>query len=490
MERQIPEPTCEKHNLQYPRQLDRQIMPDHAHTRSTEPGNGTHEHDQEMEPPPVRPRPAMFIIPLLLLATLGAIGALPRYFQQQELFSHKAFQLSQPISVSYVPAAPSPEVQEFVLPGSTEAILSAPVYARVDGYLHLRNVNIGDTVRTGQVMAEIETPELDKQVQAADSTINQTKSSYQNANEALQKAKAEERAAAANVKKAESDLAFAKLEYGRYEELVRSGAVSSEERDNKFTGFKGATALLESSQHAQKSAAAQIKSAEAAVLTAKAGMGVAESTRDQYAATRGFRQVKAPFDGVVTQRNVDPGSLITAGSSAVNTVLFRIGKTDVLRIYAYIPEQYISEVHAGQDADLSFQSFPGERFTGTVTYVAGGLDPVSRTLQAEIHVPNTNHRLLPGMYAQVHFKSLSKLRLPIVPGSSVQFVADGCFLYTIDDQNRARMHKVEIARDLGGKVEILHGISVGDKVIVSPPDDVVDGARVNPVLLPPPRAAS
>jgi RND family efflux transporter MFP subunit len=216
---------------------------------------------------------------------------------------------------------------------------------------------------------------------------------------------------------------------------------------------------------------------------AESGLEVARSNRGSIAATRGFRDVTAPFDGIVTARNVDPGTLISSGSNTSNTMLFSIAKTDVLRIYVYVPEQYISEVRVGEKAAITVEAYPKDEFVGTVAYVAGGVDPTSRTLQVEIHVPNQNHRLLPGMYAQVHFRAPSTQRLPIIPGSALQVVADGNFVYTIDSQNRAHLNKVQISRDMGADEEILSGISVGDRVIVSPPDDLVDGAVVNPVLL-------
>lgn len=441
------------------------------------------EETGEEQAEPLKLTPSMVLIPVLVLTTLVAFGAVPRYFQHETLVSHKQQQLSQAPSVSYIVAAPSPAVQEFVLPGSTEAILTAPVFARVDGYLHLRNVNIGDKVHKGEVLAQIDTPELDKQVQAADNSVKQAKANLLNADETLKKAKIDELTAQANVQKAKTDMEYARLEYVRYDQLARTGAVSNENRDQMLTNYKGALATLESMMEAERSAAAQVKVATTGVQVAQAALQVAQSTRDQYAATQAFKEVKASFDGVVTQRNVDPGALITSGSTSTNTVLFSVAKTDILRIYAYIPEQYISEVHVGQTAALTFQSFPNERFTGTVTYVAGGLNPTSRTLQVEIHVPNAGGRLMPGMYAEVHFEALSKTRLPIVPGSAVQFIADGCFVYTIDNQNHVRMRKVTVARDLGGQVEIQNGISIGEKVVVTTTDDVVDGALVTPVLL-------
>jgi RND family efflux transporter MFP subunit len=451
-----------------------------------------HQPDVEDVAKPLLPmvKIALVTVPIVILVALIGLGALPRYFQGQTLLLDKKEELSQATSVSYLVAQPSPAVQEFALPGATEAILTAPLYARVNGYLQLRNVNIGDSVKTGQLLAEIETPELDKQVQSADNTVKQNRANLDNAQQAFKKAQADQRTAAANVEKSKSDLAYAKLEYARYQQLSSTGAVSIEDSDTRLTNYKGALSTLSATEQTEKSAAFQVQVTAASIKAAQAALDAAQDTRDQYAATRGFQQVRAPFSGIITARNVDPGALITSGSSSTNTMLFSLAKTDVLRLFVQVPEQYIPEIHVGQQAGLSFQAYPNERFTGTVTYVAGGLDPASRTLQVEIHIPNDKHRLLPGMYAQVFFNAPSRLRLAIVPGDAVQFVAGGIFAYIVDDSKHVHMHKVQLARDMGDKVEILKGISVGDKVVVNPPDGLVDGCPVNAVELPPARRVS
>jgi RND family efflux transporter MFP subunit len=479
MERHRADPTKAKDGHGQSDMAARQ--PETAPHKSHQGPPGAQDDDDHAEP--FKLTPAMLVIPGMVLGTLIAFGAVPRYFQHEALINHTQAQLSQAPAVSYVIAQPSEAVQEFVLPGSTEPIQRARVYSRVDGYLRLRNINIGDRVHKGQVLAEVATPDLDKQVQAADNSVKQAQSNLTNAEEGLKKAQFDERTAEANVKKAKSDMEFSRLEFARYDGLAKTGAVSNEQRDTQLTNYKGAASTLESSEQAQRSAAAAVKVAAAAVKSAQAAVGVAQSTRDQYAATQGFKEMKAKFDGVVTVRNVDPGALITSGSTSTNTILFELAKIDVLRIFAYVPEQYITAVHVGQTARLTFQAFPNESFLGTVTYVAGGLDDTNRTLQVEIHVPNDNGRLMPGMYAQVHFQSPSPVRLPIIPGSAVQFISNGCFVYTVDNNNRVHRHKVEVAKDLGGQVEISNGVAIGDKVIVTPPDDVVDGAQVNPVAV-------
>jgi RND family efflux transporter MFP subunit len=172
------------------------------------------------------------------------------------------------------------------------------------------------------------------------------------------------------------------------------------------------------------------------------------------------------------------------GSSNSNSVLFEVAKTDILRVYVYVPEQYVPYIHENEEALLSFQAYPNKQFTGIVSNVAGGLDPTSKTLQVEIHVQNSDHQLLPGMYAQVQFQMPTLVRVPVVPATTLQVRPDGGFMYVVDDQNRVHMKKAVVGRDLGAHFEINSGIAVGDKVIVNPSDEMRDGIFVRPVLAP------
>jgi RND family efflux transporter MFP subunit len=386
--------------------------------------------------------------------------------------------------VSVTLAQPGAAVEEFALPGATQAIQDAPIYGRVDGYIRARYANIGDLVKTGQVLADIDTPELDQQVAAAASAVEQAKANLDNTKQALDKAHADEHTSEANVQKAKTDLQYYTAELERYKQLVGQGAVSEEDRDTKLQAYNGGVATLEALVAAQKSAQASVNSAIAAVHVAQAAMNASQSQHDQFEATRSFKKVRAPFDGVVVQRNVDAGALVTSGSNNSNILLFEVARTDVLRVFVYVPEQYVSFIHTGEEARLNFQEYPGHDFVGTVANVSGGVDPTSKTLQVEIHVQNADHKLLPGMYAKVRFEAPSLVRLPVVPATTVQTRADGTFMYVVDAQKRVHMRKVEIGRDLGGYFEIANGLSAGDQVIISPSDVIKDGLLVSPVVAP------
>ncbi|CAN5150414.1 efflux RND transporter periplasmic adaptor subunit [soil metagenome] len=419
-----------------------------------------------------------------VLVGLVAFGAMPRIMQQQTLLADTKKQMSEAPSVSVITAQPGAATEEFTLPGSTEAIQDAPIYARVNGYLHKRYVNIGDKVKAGQLLADIDTPEIDQQVSAAESNVQQATAAVESAREVLKRNQASAASAAANVRKGETDLQFYSKEVTRYQELADQGAISLEARDSRTQEYNAGVANLDSLRGVERGSAASINSAKAAVSVAASALNVAKAQLSQIQATRSFKNVTALFDGVVIKRNVDAGALVTSGSNNSNAVLFEIAKTDVLRVFVNVPEQYVPYIHANQQAHLRFQEYPGRDFTGIVTNVAGGLDSTSKTLQVEIHVNNGKHELMPGMYAKVSFQSKSAVPLPIIPATTLQTKPDGSFIYVVDAQNRAHMRRLEIGRDLGGQFEVASGVNAGEKVVVHPPDDLVDGMLVQAVPVP------
>lgn len=465
-----------------------QLEFDEPITLDAGPGERREAQSSESEIVPIKHQGKFnfWILALILVAFCALIvfGAMPRLTQQKDLVSHTQAQLTRTRSVSVVVAQPGPPIEEFTLPGNTRALNDATIYARVDGYLRIRYVDIGDLVRKGQVLAEIDTPELDQQVQAAKSAIEQSAANLDNAKQALEKAEADVRTASANEEKATTDLEYFKTELGRYNGLAKEGAASIEERDTRKQAYDGGLANLEALKSTEKSARASVNSARAAVHVAEAAMNAAKYQYEQYQATRSFRKVTAPFDGIITKRNVDNGSLITSGSNSSNTLMFEVADMNQLRVWVNVPEQYVSYMKVGQQAKLNYQAYAGRDFIGTVSNVSGGVDTTSKTLQVEIDVPNKDHSLLPGEYASVRFQTPAKIRLASVPATTAQTRADGTFAYTIDDQNRVHMHKLEIGRDLGGQIEAVKGIVPGDKVIVSPPDDLQEGMAVTPVMAP------
>ena len=231
--------------------------------------------------------------PVIGLSCLLALGALPRYFQEQSLNSHSKAQIAQAQTVSVTIARQSPSVEEFVLPGTTQAIQDAMIYARVDGYLHERYVDIGDKVHAGQILADIDTPELDQQVQAAESSVEQATANLDNVQQALRKAMADEKTAAANVHKAKTDLQYYTAEVGRYKLLSQQGAVSIEDFDTRTQAYNAGVANLDAMTESQRSAQASVRSAQAAVHVAEAALNTAQAQYQQISATRSFKKVTA-----------------------------------------------------------------------------------------------------------------------------------------------------------------------------------------------------
>ncbi|HXE10971.1 MAG TPA: efflux RND transporter periplasmic adaptor subunit, partial [Bryobacteraceae bacterium] len=259
------------------------------------------------------------------------------------------------------------------LPGNIQAMTEAPVLARADGYIKQRMADIGDKVRAGQPLAVIETPELDEQVRQAGATLQQARSSV---------AQAE-----ANLRQGRSDLEFAKVTAKRWEHLVSDGSVSVQENDQYQAQYR--------------SKVAEVQSLEQALDVQRNGVAVAQANLARFEKMKSYQVVTAPFNGVITLRNVDSGALVNNGA----TLLFRIAQTATLRTYVNVPQAYADSVHRGDPAVLTVSNLPGRQFAGTVARTADALDPASRTLLAEVHVPNREGLLLPGMYAHVELTS-------------------------------------------------------------------------------------
>lgn len=340
------------------------------------------------------------------------------------------------------------------LPGSIQAITEAPVLARADGYVRTRMVDIGDRVRAGQPLAEIEAPELDQQVRQAEANLEQAKA-------ALEQARA-------NHEQGRSNEELAHVTADRWKNLTARGAVSRQENDQYQAQYQAQVANLDALTKA--------------VAAAQSNIGAAEANLARLQDMQSYRVVKAPFDGLITQRNVDVGALVNSGS----TLLFRIAQTGTLRTYVDVPQANENSVRLGQPAYLTVPNLPGRRFAGSVTRTANSLDPSSRTMLVEVQVPNTGGTLLPGMYARVDLSNraaaASNTTEPLlIPGDSLIIRANGTQVALVDGRHTVRLQKVEIGRDYGDKLEVLNGLSAGATIIANPGDSAQEGALVNPV---------
>jgi len=316
--------------------------------------------------------------------------------------------------------------EEIVLPGTIQAFTDAPIYARTNGYLKRWHVDIGARVQAGQLLAEIDTPELDQQL--------------------LQ--------ARADLATAQANARLAQTTAERYRDLIQSDSVSRQDLDN-------ANGNLEAREAAVESARANVKRLEQ---------------------LQAFRRIEAPFAGVITARNTDIGALIDSGSNAKE--LFHVAAVNKLRVFVNVPQVYSRAARAGLSADLTLKEFPGRRFTGTLARTANAIEVASRTLLTEIDVDNPRNELLPGSYAEVHIKlptATTTLQLPV---DALIFKGDGLQVATVDAQNRVALLTVTSGRDFGDMVEVLSGLSGGERVISNPPDSLSPGDTVR-VVTPP-----
>jgi RND family efflux transporter MFP subunit len=311
--------------------------------------------------------------------------------------------------------------QEIVLPGNTQAFIDAPIYARTSGYLKRWYFDIGAHVQKGQLLAEIETPELDQQLQQA----------------------------RADLDTAQANLNIAKITASRWQDLVSTGSVSQQETDQAVSNLSAVRATAESS-------AANVRRLEQ---------------------LQSFEKIYAPFDGIITTRNTDIGALIDAGVGTQPKELFHITAIRTLRLFVAVPEVYSQVARSGAQATLTLDEFPGKTFRGTLVRNANSIDLASRTLLVEVDVDNPTGQLLPGAYVFVHLRLPDQTRSVTVPANTLIFRKEGLQVGLIRD-GKAELIPVKIGRDYGNSVEIVSGLQPTDAVIVDPSDSLVEGMPV------------
>lgn len=351
--------------------------------------------------------------------------------------------------VEVIQVARSTRQSELELPGNIQAITEAPILARADGYVLRRMVDIGDRVKAGQPLAEIDAPEMDDQVR-------QAKASLQQAQAGLDQA-------LANLQQGKSDLELARITAQRWSSLVTRGVVSKQENDQYQAQYQ--------------SKVASVEALEKAINVQRSNVAAVEANVARLEKLQGYRIVKAPFDGVITLRNVDTGALV----NAANTLLFRIAQTGTLRTYVNVPQSHATSVRPGQAARLTVSNLPGRQFNGTVARTANALDPTSRTLLVEVHVPNPDGALLPGMYAQVDLSSARSNPPLLVPSDALIVGADGASVAVVAEDHTVHVQKIEVGRDYGDKLEVISGVREGNWVIENPGDAAREGNKVDPV---------
>jgi RND family efflux transporter MFP subunit len=392
----------------------------------------------------------------LVAAVLVVVGFLTGYLPRQRRVSVLAneaivAQKTDPV-VNVVVVKQGDGKSELVLPGNIQAITEAPVLSRSNGYVKTRNVDIGDRVTEGQILAELEAPELIQLLNQAQANLAQMSSAVEQAS--------------ANLEQARTNEKLAQVTAQRWNTLFQRGVVSRQENDTYQAQYES-----------QK---ANTQSLEKAVNSAKSNVAAAQANVARLTELKGFSKVRAPFAGVITVRNVDTGALVTEG----NTLLFRIAQTDRLRVYVNLPQADSASIRVGQTAFLTIAERPGRKFPGVIARTASVLDPATRTLLVEMQAPNPDGALLPGMYAEVDL-SAPKANPPLlIRGDTLVIRSDGPQVAVVGDDNTVHYQRVTLGRDYGEQLEALSGLQPGQKIIVNPGDSVQENAKVNPVLLP------
>jgi RND family efflux transporter MFP subunit len=422
-------------------------------TRQLEQKNSHGAHSPLEHPKRPSSGKIMLLVVVVAAAFVAAffLGYIPHHRRDLQVIAEANEQGEALPDVSVVPATKASSVGELVLPGNIQAVTEAPILARAEGYVQRRYVDIGDRVTAGQLLAEIDAPDLDQQVRQSEAAVVQAQSDLERAIAALEQGKANE--------------SIAQVTAQRWDNLVKRGAVSKQDNDQYQAQYQAQ--------------AANVKALERAVDAAKGNIAVMQANQGRLTDMQGYLKVRAPFAGVVTLRNVDVGTLVNTGS----TLLFRIAQNNLLRTYLNVPQSSSDDVHVGQQATLATPELPERKFTGTVTRTANALDPSSRTLLVEVQVPNSEGKLLPGMYVEVDLHLPRKDPPLLLPSTTLSVRPEGTMVAVVGPQNAVHFQRVVIGRDYGSEIEVLSGLNAGQQVIANPNDAVQEGAKVHPVLI-------
>jgi RND family efflux transporter MFP subunit len=360
---------------------------------------------------------------LLIPAVLAVFGTLTFYMRSRSniaLAATTQTMEAEPVTITH-PQVGKPD-NDISLPSTLQAFSDSPIYARTSGYIAHWYADIGTHVHQGQLLAVIESPEVDQELNQARATLNQT----------------------------QANLTLADITAKRYQDLIDTNAVAQQQVDQNNQNLDALKAGLQAS-------IANVKRLEE---------------------LQGFEKVTAPFDGVITQRLTDIGNLINAGNGGADAQLFHISKIDVVRVFVPVPEVYSDQITDGLKASLELIQLPNRQFTGTVTRSSHSIDMSSHTLLTEIDVPNPSGELMPGAYANVHLHLAAQVQHLVIPTGAVLFQTAGPQVAVVNQHNQVEIRKVFIGRDFGNTIEIIGGLSPSDQVIASPPDYLVNGMQV------------
>jgi RND family efflux transporter MFP subunit len=362
-----------------------------------------------------------FLLIPVALCIFGSITFFLRAQSEKKLATNTQALEAEPVSVMHAQLS-APDT-DLALPATLQAYSDSPIFARTNGYVSHWYADIGTHVHGGQLLALIDSPEVDQELNQARATLGQARAS----------------------------LTLADITAKRYQSLINTNAVSQQDVDSNNQNFDGQTANVQA-------------------------MSANVSRLEQM---QGFEKVVAPFDGIITQRLTDIGNLINAGNGGASQELFRMSKIDVVRVFVTVPEAYSEQIVDGLKATLDLTELPNQHFDGRVTRSSHSIDLTSHTLLVEIDVPNPTGKLMPGAYANVHLHLTVPVRPLIIPSGSVLYQAAGPQVAIVNQNNQVELRKVALGRDFGNTIEIASGISERESIIANPPDFLVDGMKVS-----------
>ncbi|HZD31502.1 MAG TPA: efflux RND transporter periplasmic adaptor subunit [Candidatus Angelobacter sp.] len=385
-----------------------------------------HHAPPQVTPPPelpaAPPRKALLIIGVVLLVlVLSGAASMYSRIRAGRMLVAEANTDSVPTVEVVRPIAENPDM-ELVLPASLQAYEESPIFARTNGYLLRWNKDIGSRVNQGELLAEIDTPEIDQELMQARATRQQVA----------------------------AQLDIAKISADRWQNLRKTDSVSQQEADMQASSYQQAVANL----------------------------AAADANVRRLEQMESFKHVYAPFSGVLTKRTVDPGALINAGAGAAGKELFDIARVDPLRVFASVPQAYSPAIKVGMDVYITLQEIPGQKFKGTVARTADAIDPTTRTLLTEVDVPNKDGKLLPGSFGEVHFKPEINVAKITVPVNTMMFRQEGAQVAVVGPDNKVQLRPITIGRDYGATLEILGGVTVADRIVINPADSLENGQPV------------
>lgn len=437
-------------------------------------------HNDVAKRPASGPRRIAVVIGAALILLLLAIGIIPR-IQRHD----RAAEMANSVSVSLpnvvvVKTKVGSGSAELELPGNIQALNLAVIYARANGYVQERFVDIGTPVKAGQLLAVISSPEVDQELAQGRAALAQARAALEQATANLAQANAQVNQAKANIVQAKANEEIAATTNERWTRLVNNGALPKQQGDERRSAFNARQAETSAAIAAEATAEANVGSRTADVSAARAAIDAQAANVRRLEQLQAFERVVAPFAGVVTERHIEKGDLVTAGSGNERS-LFTVSQSKTLRIQVTVPQSYAVDLSPGQEAEITLRERPGETFHGKIARTAESITASTRTLLAEVQVDNSAGRLLPGMYAEVKFKLPRSHPVVLIPGNALVANAQGTRVARVGSDHHVHLVNVQAGRDLGTEVEILSGLSGTEDVVNNPSDILVEGQQVNVV---------